>query len=42
MFYKNLAVYEGFGGVVLLEDEGQRIADALGKNALHLILQNHG
>jgi hypothetical protein len=42
MFYRNLAVYEGFGGVVLLEDEGERIADALGKDALNLILQNHG
>lgn len=42
MFYKNLAVYEGFGGIVLAEDEGVRIADALGQDCLNLILQNHG
>ncbi|EXJ84039.1 L-fuculose-phosphate aldolase [Capronia epimyces CBS 606.96] len=42
MFYKNLAVYEGFGGIVLAEEEGVRLAEALGKNCLNLILQNHG
>lgn len=42
MFYKNLAVYKGFGGIVLAEEEGERLADALGEDCLNLILQNHG
>jgi hypothetical protein len=42
MFYDNLAVYKGFGGVVLVEEEGLRIADALGPTNLNMILQNHG
>lgn len=42
MFYKNLAVYEGFGGIVLAEEEGLRLAEALGTDSLNLILQNHG
>lgn len=42
MFYRNLAVYEGFGGVVLAAEEGKRIADSLGQDKLHVILQNHG
>ncbi len=42
MFYKNLTVYEGFGGIVLAEEEGARLAQALGKEYLNLILQNHG
>ncbi|EXJ82087.1 L-fuculose-phosphate aldolase [Capronia coronata CBS 617.96] len=42
MFYKNLAVYEGFGGIVLAEEEGLRLAGALGKDCWNLILQNHG
>lgn len=42
MFYENLAVYQGFGGIVLAEEEGMRLADALGKDCLNLILQNHG
>ena len=42
MFYKNLTVYEGFGGIVLAEEEGLRLAEALGQNHLNLILQNHG
>jgi ribulose-5-phosphate 4-epimerase/fuculose-1-phosphate aldolase len=42
MFYRNLAVYEGFGGVVLAAEEGKRLADALGSDKQHLILQNHG
>ncbi|KAI1505585.1 class 2 aldolase adducin domain-containing protein [Biscogniauxia marginata] len=41
-FYKNLGVYEGFGGVALAPEEGRRIADALGPENLNLILQNHG
>lgn len=42
MFYENLSVYEGFGGVVLAKEEGQRISNALGEIGMNLILQNHG
>lgn len=42
MFYDNLAVYEGFGGVVLAKEEGQHISNALGTSNKNLILQNHG
>ncbi|KAK3635422.1 hypothetical protein LTR56_014706 [Elasticomyces elasticus] len=42
MFYRGLKVYEGFGGVVLAREEGQRIANALGSSGKNLILQNHG
>ncbi|KAK3633142.1 hypothetical protein LTR56_015918 [Elasticomyces elasticus] len=38
----NQAVYEGFGGIVLAEEEGVRLAEALGETSLNLILQNHG
>ncbi|KAL2680332.1 hypothetical protein Neosp_007929 [[Neocosmospora] mangrovei] len=41
MFYKDLAVYGSFGGVVFAKEEGGRIADALGA-AKNIILQNHG
>lgn len=41
-FWGSQAVYESFGGVVLDDEEGQRIADALGPNGRVLILQNHG
>lgn len=42
MFYKDLAVYPSFGGVVFAAEEGQRIADALGPTNKNMILQNHG
>lgn len=42
MFYDNLAVYEGFGGVVLAREEGTHISNALGSAKKNLILQNHG
>ncbi|EQB54176.1 class II Aldolase and Adducin domain-containing protein [Colletotrichum gloeosporioides Cg-14] len=42
MFYDDLSVYEGFGGVVLAQDEGERIAKALGPKHKNVILQNHG
>lgn len=42
MFYKDLAVYPSFGGVVFAAEEGQRIADALGPTNKNIILQNHG
>ena len=40
-FYEDHAVFDDFTGVVLDMNEGQRIADALGKNKA-AILQNHG
>lgn len=42
MFLENLAVYQGFGGIVLAEEEGVRLAEALGEKKLNMILQNHG
>jgi ribulose-5-phosphate 4-epimerase/fuculose-1-phosphate aldolase len=42
MFYKDLSVYPSFGGVVFSNEEGQRLADALGPTNKNLILQNHG
>ncbi|KAF2149223.1 arad-like aldolase/epimerase [Myriangium duriaei CBS 260.36] len=42
-FYgKAQAVYEDFGGVVLTEKEGQRLAAALGPEGKGMILRNHG
>lgn len=41
-FYKRHAVYESYGGVVLAEEEGELIADALGEENMGLILRNHG
>ena len=40
-FYNDHAVYDDFGGVVVELDEGQRIANAIGKHKA-AILQNHG
>lgn len=40
--YNELAVYEGFGGVVLAKEEGENIAKALGPTKKNIILQNHG
>lgn len=42
MFYDDLAVYAGFGGVVFAKEEGQRIARTLGDRHKNLIMQNHG
>ncbi|RSL77694.1 hypothetical protein CEP51_008836 [Fusarium floridanum] len=36
------AVYRDFGGVVLTQEEGDRIGAALGPNGKGMILQNHG
>ncbi|KAM0328673.1 hypothetical protein ACHAQA_005085 [Verticillium albo-atrum] len=36
------AVYKDFGGVVLTEEEGERIGAALGPKGKGMILQNHG
>ncbi|KJX93749.1 class II aldolase/adducin domain containing protein [Zymoseptoria brevis] len=42
-FYKDAqAVYEDFGGVVFTEEEGERLANALGPNGKGMILRNHG
>jgi ribulose-5-phosphate 4-epimerase/fuculose-1-phosphate aldolase len=40
-FYKDHAVYQNFGGVVLDREEGRKIAGCLG-NGKAVILQNHG
>ncbi|KAL6942286.1 hypothetical protein ACO0QE_003455 [Hanseniaspora vineae] len=40
-FYKKHSVYQDFGGVVLEEEEGKKLAAALGNNKA-VILQNHG
>lgn len=40
-FYKDHAIYQQFGGVVLDAEEGQRIAECLGDQKA-VILQNHG
>jgi ribulose-5-phosphate 4-epimerase/fuculose-1-phosphate aldolase len=42
MFYDDLAVYAGFGGVVFATEEGRHIANALGPKHKNIILQNHG
>jgi ribulose-5-phosphate 4-epimerase/fuculose-1-phosphate aldolase len=42
LFYNNQAVYDDFGGVVLGEDEGQRLVEALGDTNRVIFLQNHG
>ncbi|KAE8138908.1 class II aldolase/adducin N-terminal [Aspergillus pseudotamarii] len=36
------AVYKDFGGVVLTEEEGNKIGEALGNKGKGMILQNHG
>ncbi|KAF8305672.1 class II aldolase/adducin domain-containing protein [Clavulina sp. PMI_390] len=40
-FYNDVALYSDFGGMVVKEDEGKRIAEALGKCKAG-ILQSHG
>ncbi|CEP61172.1 uncharacterized protein LALA0_S02e08328g [Lachancea lanzarotensis] len=41
IFYKSHAVYQDFGGVVLEQEEGRRLAEALGHRKA-LLLVNHG
>lgn len=41
-FYNKHSVYESYGGVVLAEEEGELIADALGPTNMGVILRNHG
>lgn len=40
-FFEDHGVYEGFGGIAFDPEEGQHIAEALGKTKA-VILQNHG
>ncbi|KKK22059.1 class II Aldolase and Adducin domain-containing protein [Aspergillus rambellii] len=41
-FFGIQRVYKSFGGVVLEAEEGERLAEALGKEGRVAILQNHG
>lgn len=41
-FYNRHGVYESYGGVVLAQEEGDLIANALGDKNMGLILRNHG
>ncbi|RJE20112.1 hypothetical protein PHISCL_07542 [Aspergillus sclerotialis] len=41
-FYGKLSVYDNHGGIALAQEEGQQIAQALGKDNIACILQNHG
>ncbi|KAL6358747.1 hypothetical protein LRP88_08939 [Fusarium phalaenopsidis] len=42
IFWNNQSVYSNFGGVVFEDQEGARIAEALGPKNRAVILQNHG
>ncbi|KAJ4329141.1 hypothetical protein N0V84_000265 [Fusarium piperis] len=42
IFWNNQSVYSSFGGVVFEDQEGARIAEALGPKNRAVILQNHG
>lgn len=42
LFHNNLSVYSNYGGIILSNQEGNNIADALGEKALCCIMQNHG
>ncbi|KAK7463628.1 hypothetical protein VKT23_006970 [Stygiomarasmius scandens] len=42
LFHENISVYQNFGGIVLAQEEGDKIAQALGPKAKTCILQNHG
>lgn len=41
-FWNDHVVYETFGGIVLEQEEGERIAKTLGPKTRSAILQNHG
>ncbi|KKK18457.1 class II aldolase/adducin domain protein [Aspergillus ochraceoroseus] len=41
-FYGKLSVYSDHGGIALAQEEGQRIAKALGRDNIACILKNHG
>lgn len=40
--YGRIGVYEDHGGIALSQEEGRQIANALGKDNIACILQNHG
>jgi hypothetical protein len=42
LFHDNLSVYANYGGIVLSDQEGKNIADALGPTNLAVIMKNHG
>jgi hypothetical protein len=42
LFHDNLSVYANYGGIVLSDQEGKNIAQALGPKHLTCIMQNHG
>jgi hypothetical protein len=42
LFHDNLSVYSNYGGIVLSNQEGKNIANALGPKNQALIMQNHG
>ncbi|WWC57924.1 uncharacterized protein I303_100459 [Kwoniella dejecticola CBS 10117] len=41
-FSDTVKLYDNFGGIVLDDEEGKRICEALGPNGKGVILQNHG
>lgn len=41
VFYDDISFYGNFGGVVLVQEEGERIVKALG-NKKAVLLQSHG
>lgn len=41
-FYNDLSIYPRYGGTAISQEEGARIAKALGPTARSVILQNHG
>ena len=42
LFHDNLSVYGNYGGIVLSDQEGKNIANALGPRNQAVIMQNHG
>lgn len=42
LFHDNLSVYSNYGGIVLSNQEGKNIANALGPKNQAVIMQNHG
>jgi len=41
-FHGRLGMYDDHGGIALSQEEGRQIAQALGKENIACILQNHG
>jgi hypothetical protein len=42
LFHHNLSVYGNYGGIVLSDQEGKNIGEALGPKHMCCIMQNHG